>query len=143
MEKDINNFSKKSIPTIKNLNMESKIPFKKKINLKIENVSEKINNIFMKENYNLKMNNSKEKNIVQKDLIKQNIDNNNNEKEKKKMKNEKIKLLIDNISSENNLMNSVNIHNINLINSMNNITFFDSFHKGKIKEDIKDIKIKI
>ena len=60
-----------------------------------------------------------------------------NDNKKNKMVNENVKLFIDNIT--NNEANSVNIHNINLINSMNNITFFDSYHENKISNQKIDL----
>ena len=60
-----------------------------------------------------------------------------NDNKKSKMVNENVKLFIDNIT--NTEANSVNIHNINLINSMNNITFFDSYHENKISNQKNDI----
>ena len=62
---------------------------------------------------------------------------------KKLMMNENVKLFIDNITNEDSLMtNSVNIHNINLINSMNNITFFDLYNGKKVTNLKKDFLIK-
>ena len=48
-------------------------------------------------------------------------------------KNKDNKILIENFSQEEKMMNnSVNINNINLINSMNNITFYESNINNKM-----------
>ena len=97
------------------------------------------NEIFIKENGSnsrreLKRNSNQNKHI---DI------NNTNNGAKKLMMNENVKLFIDNITNEDNLMtNSVNIHNINLINSMNNITFFDLYNGKKVTNLKKDFILK-
>ena len=66
-----------------------------------------------------------------------------NNEAKKLMMNENVKFFINNITNEDNLMaNSVNIHNINLINSMNNITFFDLYNGKKVTNLKKDFMLK-
>ena len=92
------------------------------------------NNLTEKSDISLKKgNNSKNEKTIKeetKDGSQKKNDEFYNENKKNKMVNENVKLFIDNIT--NNEANSVNIHNINLINSMNNITFFDSYHENKI-----------
>jgi hypothetical protein len=58
-------------------------------------------------------------------------------------KNKDNKILIENFSKEEKMMNnSVNINNINLINSMNNITFFDLYNGKKVTNLKKDFMLK-
>ena len=56
---------------------------------------------------------------------------NKNEKKKNKVVNGNMNIFLDNIKKDDNIMT---IHNINLINSMNNITFYDSI--TNLKKDI-------
>ena len=116
----------------------------KKWESKEETLSEKNNIIFVKDNHNyIQVKSSKDKKNSQKKYEKKNNDIYYNENKKKKMMNENMKLFIDNITNEDNLMTkSVNIHNINLINSMNNITFLESYQnrENKITNKKKEFK---
>ena len=131
------------IKCAKTYNKNLKNNFHKSIELKDENISEKNNVIFVKNNKLLEQNNSIE-NIrdSQKSKPKEEYPNKNiyyNKNDKNKYINQKMKFFIDNITNEDKPMaNAVNIHNINLINSMNNITVYDSID-NKIPNIKKDI----
>jgi hypothetical protein len=110
------------------------LPVLKNKDLGENNLSEK-NDISL-----IKGNNSKNKKTIKEEPKNGSLKKNDayyNENKKNKMVNENVKLFIDNIT--NNEANSVNIHNINLINSMNNITFFDSYHENKISNQKNDL----
>ena len=101
-----------------------------------DNITEKNNIIFVKSN--LKENEySKEKNKTNQKIIPKKYSQNKNndfyfdKNQKKKILNENMNIFLDNITKDDNPMT---IHNINLINSMNNITFYDSI--PNIKKDI-------
>ena len=117
----------------------------KKNEIKDENMIEKNNIIFINNTNSIQANSSLErkrtfKNLkVKEDYLKKNLNIYCNESKKKKIMNEKMKYLINNITNDDNISNGVNIHNINLINSMNNITYYDSFNENKISNLRKDL----
>ena len=134
-----NNISIKNI-YIKNTkiynNKNPKNSYKKNNETKEDNLTEKNNVIFIKNNTNLlEKTYSKEKfRSINKSKLTKEYQNKNddtyfNKNDKKKMIKENVNLLIDNIRDD----NIMTIHNINLINSMNNITFYDSIPNMKKK----------
>ena len=127
----------------KTFNKNIKKNFHKNNELKEENLPEKNNGIFINNNKLIEQNNSIEnKKETQKSKPKEGFPNKKtyqNKNDKNKYINQNMKFLIDNITSEEQSMtNAVNIHNINLINSMNNITVYDTI-ENKISNIKKDI----
>ena len=141
-----NNIHNISTKYIRPCNKNSRNNIIKKGEIKEDNLVEKNNIIFIKNNNNsLQSNRSLEKagtvknSQIKDDYMKKNINIYCNENKKKKIMNEKMKFLINNITNEENITNGVNIHNINLINSMNNITYYDSCNDNKISNLKKDL----
>ena len=124
-------------------NKANKINFKnnenKRMDINNNNTTNENNVIFIQENSS---NSRRTLNREDNENKSTNINISNNEA-KKLMMDENVKLFIDNITHDDNLMtNPVNIHNINLINSMNNITFFDLYNGKKITNLKKDFILK-
>ena len=135
-----NNIRNIYIKCAKTYNKNFKNNFHKSIELKDENTTDKNNISFLKNHKLLEQNTSIDKiEDIQKSKPKEEFPNKNiyyNKNDKNKYLN---KFFIDNIANEDKPMtNAVNIHNINLINSMNNITVYDSLD-NKIPTIKKDI----
>ena len=134
-----NNIRNIYIKCARTYNKNIKNNFKKNNETKEGNITEKNNIVFIKNNNLIGQNRSREKiKSIQKLKPKENYQNKKlaiyyNKNEKKKIMNDNMNYIIDNIEKDDNVMtNAVNIHNINLINSMNNITFYDSYNGNKI-----------
>ena len=138
INKHIKSFSHYSI-------INSKIP-KSIIGLKAltKNDINKKNNFNIYQNNNMKLLNKKLIIKKNKEITEPNLKQHSDNKYADLFFNDKIKknnILIDNFSQEEKIMNnSVNINNINLINSMNNITFFESIPNNK-KNKNKNITV--
>ena len=126
--------------------------FNKTNDIKEENLTDKNNIIFIKNNNLIGQNHSREKiKSIKNSKPKDRLQNKKlaiyyNKNDKKKLMNDNMNYLIDNIEKDNVMTNAVNIHNINLINSMNNITVYDSYNDNKIphlKSDIMKYPMKM
>ena len=129
MDKNSNNIRNIYIKCTKTYNKKN---CQKSHKTKEENMTEKNNIIFIKNNNLIEEKYSKEKiRPIEKPKLKGDYqsDTYNAKNNKKKMLNGDMDLFIDNIRKDDNIM----IHNINLINSTNNITVYDSLQN--IKKD--------